>query len=137
MSGFRGACGKSSSKAAKIIPIVDAGMFRQRITIQTPALVRDNRGGGVYNWSPIATVWAHIKTITASGLGDRNRKQFEEAQFRAQNHYIITIRYGDTITTAMRVLYNGLDLEIFSVVNVDVLNWIVELHCKESGNGEP
>lgn len=137
--GLRGCCGSrnsGSSKAVNIIPIMPAGLFRQRVTIQVPNLTPDGRGGGVYNWSDVATVWAEIKTYSASDF--RNREQFQESQLRAKNEFLITMRYTpDTITTAMRVLWNGMDLEILAITNVDVVNWVVELYCREEGNGEP
>jgi SPP1 family predicted phage head-tail adaptor len=133
--GLRGCCG-GSSKAATIIPNSPAGLLRQRITIQVPSLVSDNRGGGVYQWSDVATVWAQIKTYTASDY--RNREQFQESQLRAKNEFLITMRYTpDTITTAMRVLWNGFSLEILAITNIDVLNWTMELYVREEGLGEP
>lgn len=129
--GLRAGCGKPPS----LIPIIDSGTFRERITIQVPSLSPDGRGGGVYGWSEVATVWARIQTRGAVIFG--NREIFEEAQMRARTEYLITIRYGLTLTTAMRVIYKGLDLEIVSIENKDVVNWMVQLLCREEGTGAP
>ena len=133
--GFGPGCGKGTYKPS-VIPPIDAGTLRQKITIQVASLVQDSRGGGVYQWSDVATVWAQIKTYTAADF--RNREQFQESQLRAKNEFLITIRYTpDTITTAMRVIWNGFNLEILAITNVDVLNWTMELYCREEGSGEP
>ena len=50
---------------------------------------------------------------------------------------MIRIRYGPPVSTVMRIIYKGMDLEIESVINVDELNWEVMLFCKELGKGEP
>jgi len=133
MSGFSGKCSKSSSKSASIIPKVLAGTLRQRITIQVPSLVSDNRGGGVYNWSDVATVWASVKTFSADSY--RNTAQFEYAQQLGRNSYVITMRYGQTLTTAMRIVYREQALQIDSIVNVDSVNWVVQVLCKEVDPG--
>lgn len=140
MSGLRGSCGKNSpsAKPASIIPIVSAGTFRDKVDIQVPNLVPDNRGGGVYNWSTIASVWARVETVDRSSyIGYVNKERFEEGQLLGRRHFMITIRYGPPVTTVMRVLYRGKDLEIESVINRDELNVEVMLFCRELGKGEP
>jgi SPP1 family predicted phage head-tail adaptor len=139
--GLRGSCGggnSASSKAASIIPVVAAGTFRDKVDIQVPNLVPDNRGGGVYNWSTIATVWARVETIDRSSyIGYVNKERFEEGQLMGRRHFMITIRYGPPVTTVMRLIYRGKDLEIESVINKDELNWELMLFCRELGKGEP
>lgn len=136
-SGFGAGCGKGNYKPS-VFPAIDAGSFRQKVEIQTPFLLEDNQGGGLYQWSTIATAWARIETIDSGSYGSLvNRENWEEGQLRARNSYRITLRYGPTITTDMRIIYNGRDLEIQSVVNVDELNWVITLFCQEMGNGEP
>ena len=48
-AGLRGSCGNNSpsSKPSSIIPNVQAGIYRDKVDIQVPDLVPDNRGGGV------------------------------------------------------------------------------------------
>lgn len=134
--GLRGSCGNGRYKPS-VIPNIDAGSFRQKVKIQTPFLVEDNQGGGVYNWSDVATVWARIETVDVRSYSSLVREDFEEGQFRSRNSFKVTLRYGPPITTAMRVIYQGRDLEILAVVNVDELNWMVTVLCQERGKGEP
>lgn len=136
--GLRGCCGggnSASSRAASIIPSIQAGSYRQKVTIQTPTLIPDNRGGGVYTWSDVATVWARVETYSA---GDwRNRAFFEYGQLQGRNAYLISMRYGNTLTTKMRTLFNFQALQIDAIENVDSLNWEVRLYCREVDPGEP
>lgn len=139
-AGLRGSCGNNSpsSKPSSIIPNVQAGIYRDKVDIQVPDLVPDNRGGGVYNWSTIATVWARVETVNRSSyIGYVNKERFEEGQLMGRRHFMIRIRYGPPVSTVMRIIYKGMDLEIESVINVDELNWEVMLFCKELGKGEP
>jgi SPP1 family predicted phage head-tail adaptor len=130
-------CNKSSKNTSVFQPL-KAGQFRDMVAIQTPTLVKDGRGGGVYNWSTIANVWAHIKTVDRSDyINFTNRERFEAGQIRSHKNFIITVRYGQLITTKMRLIYKGRDLEIKSVINVDELNWTVRLLCEELGTGAP
>ena len=135
--GLRGCCGSNSpsAKPANIIPIVQAGTYRQKVTIQTPSLVQDNRGGGVYTWSDVATVWASVDTFSASEY--RNIAYFQQGQLQGRNAYVVRMRYGNTLTTAMRIVFNFQALQIDSIVNVDSVNWEVQLYCREVDPGEP
>lgn len=134
--GLRGCCANNSpsAKPANIFPNIPAGTFRHKVTIQTPSLVRDNRGGGIYEWSNVATVYASVDTYDAGDF--RNRAFFENAQLQGRNAYLVTMRYGNTLTTAMRIVFNFQALQIDAIENVDSLNWIVKLYCREVDPGE-
>lgn len=140
--GLRGCCPTSSpsGKPANIIPIIAAGTFRQRVTIQRPVLARGDGQGGFYEqWADLATVWARIETTSDSH--GRNREKFQDKQLRYQEHFNVCLRYGNVvpIETSFRLLYTGPSaitqiLQIVSVENVSVVNWEVTLYCREGGN---
>jgi head-tail adaptor len=121
---------------------ISAGFFRQRIVIQTPVLSRrDGQGGYNEQWADLATVWGRIETIKDSASG--NIEKFEEMQIKYQQHYSVTIRWGQPkpILTSYRLLYTSIHnnnetkvLAIVAVVNLDVVNWQVNLYCREGGN---
>lgn len=131
--------GKYPYSVFKPIP---AGFFRQRIVIQRPVQIRpDGQGGVNEKWADLATVWARIETMKDSAHS--NIEKFEEMQVRYQQHYSITIRWGrvNPIDTSYRVLYtSGTDpaftrvFNIIAVVNLDVINWQVNLYVREGGN---
>lgn len=108
---------------------IQAGRMRQRVTIEVPGLSEDGIGGGVREWSQLATVWASIRSV--SPMAFANIKQFEEEQLRYRQHFNVMLRYGPTITTDMRLIYKNRILWIWSIVNMDVLNWQVNLWCWE------
>jgi head-tail adaptor len=131
-------------KNASVFTPIRAGFLRQRIIIQTPQIVvPDGGGGGVYGWSDVATVWARVTTLNP---GQRaNLATFREGQLLNQQIYNVLIRYDavttvgsrPNITTAMRILYDSdITLQIDSIINVDVLNWTVEMLCSEIGRGD-
>lgn len=125
--------GRSHSYNSVFKPIV-AGKFRELITIETPEItVPDGGGGGIYGWSRVARVWAALNTFEP---GNQNQKNFQEGQMRANRQFHFTLRYGNesyNLTTAMRVLYRTFILQVYAVVNVDYLNWTVELYCENMG----
>lgn len=132
-------CEKSCNKNTSVFKSLKAGEFRDRVQIQRPVLARgDGQGGYNEQWADLATVWACVHTISASAAG--NIEKFEEMQLKYQQHYDITIRYGlpEPIDNSYRIIYrkNGQVkvLAIISVVNLDMLNWEIDLRCREGGN---
>ncbi len=121
---------------------IPAGFFRQRVEIQQPVLIKpDGQGGVNEQWGTLAVVWARIQTISDSAHG--NIEKFEEMQLKYQQHYSVTLRYGRVIPidTSYRLLYTSATdptltriLQIVSVVNLDMVNWQVNLYCREGGN---
>lgn len=128
--GFFGCKGSKND----VIPVIPINKFRHLVQIQVPNLfIPDGGGGGEYGWSDVATVWAYIQTFNPGTGG--NRSQFEEAQLRERRQWIITIRYDPVhLDTSMRLLFNGHILEIDSIVNVNEVDWEIQLYCTEDGD---
>lgn len=135
---------RAHHKPSSVFTPIRAGFLRQRITIQTPKIViPDGGGGGIYGWSDVATVWSRVTTLNP---GQRaNLATFREGQLLNQQIYNVLIRYDavttigsrPNITTAMRILYNAdITLQIDSIINVDIVNWTVEMLCSEIGRGD-
>lgn len=134
--GLRACCGNSNSNS--VIPILPAGHFRQRVVIQEPDLTPDPIGGysggqwmEAAGWDDVATVWAYIQTVNPKDF--RDHKQFRDKQYLEQQWYLVTIRYRGGIGTNMRLSWNGLYFSIFDVVNTDVVNWEIQMFCREGG----
>jgi SPP1 family predicted phage head-tail adaptor len=130
-----GKSGKSSGKNSSLFPVIPAGELRDKITIEVSSVVSDSLGGGVREWSPVATVWGDVQTVSPQQAA--NIKHFEEQQLRYQQHYNVLLRYGPDIDTSMRLIYERKILWIYSVVNKDLLNWQINLWCKEGPNQLP
>ncbi len=89
-----------------------AGDLNERITIQQNTPTQDAFGAEVASWSTVATVWAQV--IAQSGS-----EQIAAGVGVATTIYTVTIRYRDDVTTQMRILYEGLTLEIRAVLSGD------------------
>lgn len=135
--GLRGCC-DNSTKANFYAPSIPAGEFRQRITIQTPTLIQDDIGGGVYQWDDLKTVWARIQTASVGEtnrniLSSRYNERFQQAQTREIQFFNVTMRYDSDITTDMRFTYNNRVFQIEAIINQDEFNMVQTLSCREGG----
>ncbi len=100
-----------------------AGELNERITLQQNTPTRDEFGAEIPHWSDVATVWA--KVIALSG-----NEGIALATAVVTVAYQITLRYRDDVSAAMRVLYEGLTLEIQAVLASDETGAIL-LQCRQ------
>jgi len=87
---------------------VCAGAMRERITFQIEAKVADGGGGFTETWGAIATnstVWAQITPV-------KGAEKVDAGALTGMQTYLIRIRYRTDITTANRVLWGALTLNI-------------------------
>jgi SPP1 family predicted phage head-tail adaptor len=101
-----------------------AGELRSRITIQQKNVTQNSLGEEVITWETLATVWA--KVIAMSGA-----EAMGQGLASATTIYQVTIRGRDDVTSAMRVLYEGLTLEILAVLDSTDPVDQTQLDCKQ------
>jgi len=79
-----------------------AGRLDKRITIQQKSLTRDAFGAAIPSWTTFATVWAEVKSEGQSGsiVDSADAEQVKSTR-------VFKIRAGITVTTEMRILYQG------------------------------
>ena len=104
-----------------------AGELTERITLQQNVPTRDEFGAEVPHWSDVATVWA--KVIAMSG-----NEGIAQAAAVVTVAYQITLRYRGDVTSALRVLYEGLTLEIQAVLSSDQTGAML-LQCRQVERG--
>jgi SPP1 family predicted phage head-tail adaptor len=104
--------------------MVRAGNLRRRLTLQSRAIDRDDRGGAIESWSTTATVWGSV--IPSSG-----REAWQAEQSQAQVTHQVTIRYRAGVTPRMRLLDGSRVLHIASAVDVDSRKRELTLMCVE------
>jgi SPP1 family predicted phage head-tail adaptor len=104
-----------------------AGELRERITLQSNTSTRDGFGAEVPHWSTVATVWA--KVVATSG-----NEQIATGASVVTTIYTITLRERDDIDQSMRVLYDGLPLDIKAIVGGEDTGEMV-LDCRQSSRG--
>lgn len=81
------------------------GQLRERVTVQQFTETRNGIGAAVKSWSDVAEVWAEVRTPSG-------RELMAAAQMHSVLTHMITIRYRDDITAAMRVVWRGVNLEV-------------------------
>ena len=104
-----------------------AGKLRHRVTIQKLDESQDGTGGirkGSSDWSDFATRWAAIEPL-------QGRELFIAQQVSAEVNIRLRLRYLKNVTPRMRVLFDGREFDIKSVLNPGERNRELELLCKE------
>lgn len=102
-----------------------AGLRRNRITIESKEITRNEIGEEVISWIPIANgaggkEWARAKPI-------RGAEFFAAAQLQAEQIVTFTISYRPGILETMRITWNGEHYDITGIINVNGANIDLEL----------
>lgn len=109
---------------------MDASDLREWIAIFQMDLVPDGQGGAreAVPASLVADLPASVKTPTP-------RVIFAEDQRGDRVQYVVTVRYAPGVTTAYRVMWREMLLDITGVKNLDERDTWLELICerKEAG----
>lgn len=77
---------------------MNAGLLRDRVTIQQPSFAPDGQGGSVTSWSTLATIWAQVVPVAVG-------EQLSEGAIGARQVYRVIVRYRGDLAATMRVLW--------------------------------
>ncbi len=101
-----------------------AGDLRHRLIIESPQRLSDGAGGAVVTWAQVASVWAHIKPVTA--------REFRSAEQRAEKvTHKITLRYRSDINATMRLVGEGRIFNIEAIINEAERDQWLKCSCVE------
>ena len=104
-----------------------AHRLRHRVTIEQLATTRDELGGVVESWGPVAIVPAEVYPLSG--------REFVAAQAtQAGVTTKITIRYQGGIEPAMRVTHDGMTYNIRAVLPDPTLRRHLTLMCETGVN---
>jgi SPP1 family predicted phage head-tail adaptor len=103
---------------------MDAGLLRERITVQQPTETRNRLGESVFEWSTFATVWASVQGVTS-------REALLAGQQQLDITHRVRLRFLDGLTAKMRLSWRGRTLEIVSLLEQENRT-IHELLCQEN-----
>jgi SPP1 family predicted phage head-tail adaptor len=107
-----------------------AGPLRNRVTIVTPASVRDEGGQLIYDYTtaPVQSIdrWVNIRTLAGRELA-------EASAVHAEVSHEVRLHYTDGITSKSRVTHKGRTLEVVSMNNVQEEGVDLLLLCTERG----
>jgi SPP1 family predicted phage head-tail adaptor len=92
-----------------------AGKLNKRISIQKATYQQDEVGQAIPTWTTEATRWGSITPL--------NGRELEVAKkINAEITHKITLRHYPGLTTKDRLLFNGRQFEIVSVINPEEAN---------------
>lgn len=103
---------------------MNAGKLNKRITIQQYESTQNEFGEQVKTWSNIKTAWASIQPL-------QGREWFNAKQMQSEIEVRMRLRYTTAITPKMRIVYNSLNYNIESIINVGEANRELELMCSK------
>jgi SPP1 family predicted phage head-tail adaptor len=102
---------------------MNAGILRDRITIQDYTTTYNILNEPVKAWTDFATVWAEV-------MINQGREFWGAKKFNAELSGIIKIRYNSEVTELMQVVYNSKTYQITAVIQDIKKSW-TELHVKK------
>jgi SPP1 family predicted phage head-tail adaptor len=109
---------------------VRAGKLHYPIQIERRADVSDGQGGITRSWIPWRTVWAAIEPLTG-------QEAMLAGQLEGKLSHRIRIRYpgnvssSETVRHTMRILHEGRQFNVRSVVDVNEDHRELHLMCEE------
>lgn len=110
---------------------MNPGMLNRRIQIQAVTRTSDDQGGWTEGWATSATVWARREPLTA-------REEVEGAARDSSSTHQYTIRAGQTVTAAHRIVDDIGTLEVTAPpVNMDERDGFVAFEAKLDADPTP
>ena len=106
---------------------LDSSTLRRRITIQSRPATLDSFGQQVSTWSNVLSCWASIEPLAGQEL-------IAAQAISSELSHTVTIQYRNTVTAAMRVIYQGRVLNIKSVTDPGTDHVALQLLCSEGLN---
>jgi SPP1 family predicted phage head-tail adaptor len=88
---------------------MNAGKFRERVTIQKPKEVRSPSGETTLEWDDLATVYANV--LPYSG-----RDVLQAMQVNMIISHKVTVRYLEGVTPECRILWRNRTLEVAAIM---------------------
>ena len=113
----------------KIVPNIQSGQLRRRLTIQQASGVTDadteaDTDAGI-NWTTFATVWGAVEAESGTAIGAPN------ADLQGVVTYLVRIRYCAGVVNGMQIYEaaTGLTLDILAVIDIEEAHRQMHLMC--------
>lgn len=103
---------------------INAGKYRQPITIQQRQFGEDSYGSTTEDWMDVVKTRAGVFPLSGSEF-------FKADEINSQITHKVHLRYLPGITPDMRVVLNGRNFMITSVINFQERNVELQMYCKE------
>lgn len=99
-----------------------AGRLKERVTIQRAVETPDAGGGAAISWQDMAKVWASVEPLSG-------RDQVEGGGLVGVASYRVRMRRREGITSADRLVWRGVVLDIASPPLMDAKREMTQLLC--------
>ncbi len=106
-----------------------ATLLRHRLTLQQEVKTPDGAGGYTRSWQDVGDLWAEITAV--SGKSIYGRERLYGGQLQSEISHKIVIRYRSTVSTSMRLVFDGRIFNIRAISNVNENDEILELLVEE------
>jgi SPP1 family predicted phage head-tail adaptor len=103
---------------------IEAGKYRHVVDIQQRQFGGNEYGETTQDWTTIYTTKAGINPVSGNEF-------YRVQEVNAEITHKVYLRYLPNITPDMRILFNGRQLMITSIVNYQERNLELKLMCKE------
>lgn len=103
---------------------MDIGKLNRRVEILQFFKSRDEYGGEIGEWKPVAKAWAKISPVSGT-------EQMFAQQVTAESVVKITIRYMPWLDVMHRIRYGEKLYEIIGAMDADTAHTKTILNCKE------
>ena len=94
------------------------GERNRRVTLSSSTVTTDAMGGRSETWSDYGKAWAKVAA-----------QPFVVSETEASVLYIIEIPYREDVAEGHRVTVQGMTLKVLAVVNPELRNKALQLHC--------
>lgn len=101
-----------------------AGSLRHKISLQQYILYDDGMGGQQEIWDEYAEVWARISPLSGT-------EAVVGMQLQDSISHDILLRYRDDVKAKHRVVYEGREFNIRSVIDIEERKRFLQLRCEE------
>lgn len=107
------------------IRVPPVGTLTVRVQLQRRTMVGEDEGGHLVLWTPIATVWSRVRTVSS------RQTRYADGRSATMSHTVV-MRFRTDIGPGDRVLYRGRALEVIAAEDINGRRAYVSCACTET-----
>jgi SPP1 family predicted phage head-tail adaptor len=100
------------------------GALTDRVQLKRRTMTNEDEGGEVAVFTPLATVWARVRTLSARQIAEG------DARGATLTHSVV-LRYRGDIGPGDRIGYRGRDLDVVAAADLNGGNAYLSCQCSE------
>lgn len=103
---------------------ITSGQLRHKITVERESIIKDSVGGFSSTWATHIEPFA--KVVPISG-----RERYQAMKLEANVTHKIYIRYTGDIKPTDKIIFNGEEMQIRAILNLEYKDVWLELSCDQ------